>query len=203
MSYKKKFAEKFILPIENDDVLFYKSDSSLIHIFVPRQSGSHKSVCGLHLKNTFEVTEPAIVADVCAKCLKDQYAFDQASPFYTALWVELFNDYTSDGTKRSNPEVDLDEILQSQLDYELLSIQVQNEIRQCNHAFLQYLMRYNSLTKLECHNCQQEISQMHCDCVDPMLIDFVDMDDSGEEVKRDAFCMRCNGYLIRDVDKLL
>lgn len=212
MRYKKAFAKKFVLPVNYEEVKFFKSSksNSLYHIFIPRNSGNHKSICGFSLKKTSEVTEPDIIAEICAKCLKGQYSFyEQDLPFDTQLWVDYFNDLTlvesqlNKNHKGFVDEIEISDIIQKQLDYEIMSLNVQNEIKQCNHVYLVYIMRYNNLTSLECHNCQQDIALIDCICDDPMTIDFVDTDANGNELQRDMFCMRCNGYLLRDINQFL
>lgn len=208
MLYKKAYASKFILPIREVQVIFFKSRHAyaVTHIKIPRISGENRSICGFHLGKSELAETPEIIADLCVKCLKGQYNyFEQDLPFDTSLWVDYFNDITKleDTPRIDKFGFDVADFIERQLDYELQSIRIQNEIKRCNHVHLVYLMRYNNLLTLECHNCQQEIGSQYCSCDDPMTIDFVDTTEDGIETGRDAFCMNCNGYLVRDVDKFL
>ncbi len=205
--YKKAFESKFVLPVNTDKVRFYRSSSvnALNHIFIPRREGDHRSICGFSLKNTFEVNEPEVISDICTKCLKGKYAVDEPDlPFNTELWVDYFNDLTrEDSYKDIYEDLEINEIIQKQLDYEILSLNIQNEIAQCNHAYLHYVMRYNELDSIACHNCDRNISNISCECDDPITIDFVDTSQSGQEVQRDIFCMKCNSYLLKDINRYL
>ncbi len=197
MGYRRIYDKKYNLPISTRQVSFIHTNSSLIHIIIPRKSGLKQSICGIKAESQQEIEEPILISDVCQKCSKFSIDFKNDDLWLTREWVEYFNSYVSDIMDR--------EVIHSKITnrshYRSLFTRIQNEIQQCNHVYLLYLMRHNKIYSLQCHNCQELIIPTDCICEIPYSIDFVDND--GDRTYKETFCMICYGFVAKFKDNLI
>ena len=196
MGYRRTYEKKYNLPISSKQVSFFHTRSSLIHIIIPRKSGMKQSICGIKADRKITLDEPILKSDVCIKCSKFTNEVTDDDLWLTQDWVEYFNSYVSDIMDRVNPSK-----MSNRLLYRSLFTKVQNEIQKCNHVYLLYLMRYNKIYSLQCHNCKEIIIPMDCRCEIPYSIDFVDTD--GVSTHKDTFCMICYGFVANFKDNLV
>ena len=197
MGYRRNYEEKYHLPISTKQVNFFNTRSSLIHIIIPRKSGLKQSICGIKAGNQIGIEEPILISDVCQKCSKFSNEFTDDDLWLTKEWVQYFNTYVSDVMDKEVTQ----SIIPNRSHYRSLFTRIQNEIQQCNHVYLLYLMRHNKIYSLQCHNCQELIIPTDCRCEIPYSIDFIDTD--GVRTNKESFCMICYGFVAKFKDNLI